>query len=58
MKKTYISPDTLLDAFDMEYALLAGSVLGTSVKSENADPENDVLSRRDFNVWGDEDEEE
>ncbi|MBQ4392091.1 MAG: hypothetical protein II826_03140 [Prevotella sp.] len=59
MKKTYISPNTLTYAIAMQHTLLAGSgEKGTSVKDTEADASKDVLSRRNFNAWGDDDEEE
>lgn len=59
MKKTYISPNTLIYAVAMERNLLAGSgEQGTAVKTSDADASKDVLTRRNYDVWGEDEEED
>jgi len=60
MKKTYISPETLLLKLQQQ-SLICASVEGfnSTLDDENqiTDP-NNMLSRRRNNVWDDEEEEE
>jgi hypothetical protein len=55
MKRTYISPNTYIDAETLELNILSDSIVGTTVYEENAD-ESDILSRDGFSLWDDEEE--
>ena len=57
MKKTYISPCTAIYNVKTSCSLLEGSPAGTDVKDTPASSEHEVLSRKHFDIWGDDDEE-
>ena len=59
MKKTYISPETLLLKLQQQ-SLICASVEGFNSKLDDENPINaeEMLSRRRNNVWDDEEEEE
>ncbi len=59
MKKTYISPNTMLIMMQQS-SMICSSVPGFKGGLSNDDPitSDKVLSRRGYNDWDDEDEEE
>lgn len=56
MKKIYISPELTMLTVQVQH-VMAGSPVGTAVTEEEANPDLDVLSRRDSrSMWDDEDD--
>lgn len=56
MKKIYFSPQTTIVTIEVQH-VIAGSPFGTEVTEEEANPEIEVLSRRDSrSMWDDEDD--
>jgi len=55
MKRTYISPETYIDAATLELNILDGSIVGNTVYENEAD-NSEILSRHNYSLWDDEDE--
>lgn len=55
MKRTYISPETYIDAATLELNILDGSIVGNTVYENEAD-NSEILSRQNYSLWDDEDE--
>lgn len=53
MKKTYLSPETIIVTLEMQ-GIMAGSANGTTVYNGEASSETPVLSRHNHSVWDDE----
>ncbi len=57
MKKIYISPELTILTVQVQH-VMAGSPYGTTVNEEEANPEIDVLSRRNSRSMWDDDEDD
>ncbi|MBP3788559.1 MAG: hypothetical protein J6I52_02970 [Prevotella sp.] len=60
MKKTYIQPGLTSMLIKTDYSILAasGEVMPTTIIDDETADGNESLSRRNRNVWDDEEEEE
>jgi hypothetical protein len=56
MRKLYVTPETSYSGMEAEEYLLTGSIIGTSVYDNAASGEAGVLSRRQIDIWSDDDD--
>ena len=56
MKKTYLCPQTTVVTLQASIHLLTESIVGDKVYDKDASNQYDVLTRRHYSVWDDEED--